>query len=266
MKKTIAIILALCCYTIVMAQNAYRDLVQEFQMLSNGEHAREMVLESYSKLAVQKGLSADAANAAAVKFYDNEMYPTMINMAVEAFQGKVTEDDLKQIIKEYKTPAGKTALENSLKCSSPENQQKLQAAMMPGVQSVIMGGAIQNVQAPACSASYKQKFSTYYKLANMSSTFDAIISTLMGALQAQMSNADAEAMIGKIKNFFNDNSENIMLHACVDALTESDLDFFNKVLDTEAGKRVTEASQSITAKSAAYGVQSVTDFMNSLGN
>lgn len=269
MKKIGSIIIALCCCTVMMAQNSYRALLEEFQLIANADFGKEKMVEALSKVAELKGLTAEAGRTAASKFYDEKLFPELMDLVEAEFKGNVTEADLNELIKAYKTPAGKTALANSLKCSSEENQKKLSEAMMPGLTALLMGGNAEKVKAPQCSESYKKKFSKYYELSNLSSTLDAVMSSLKQTV-AQGGDAAADeavkAILDKLGKFMGDNSENIMLHTCVDALTEADLDFFNKVLSTPAGLHVTAASKTLAPKSAAYGIQSVADFMNSLGN
>jgi len=262
MKKTILMVIALCCSTMMIAQKSYRELLAEYSTSCNSSYARDKIVGSLVETAKLSGVSAEEAKTKAEKYYDEEFYPTLVTMMEEGFKGKVSEDDLKQIMAAYKSPAGQTALANTIKASDSKNQEKIGKLLTPALQSLLMGGSAQKIAAPAgCPESYQKKCSQYCKLANATQSINSVFEQIKGAL-SQVPNG--EAIISKLATFFEENGEGLIMNTLYPEVTEADLDFYNKTMSTTAGKHIAEASLEVAPKVADYAIKSITAFTGSL--
>lgn len=210
------------------------------------------------------GMDDGKAQALTSEYMKTQYINDMIEVVMPYYAGKISSEELDFLIGQYQTEAGKKALANVAKGSaamqSPEVQQYIQNSMM----AVMQGKEGESMKAEACSATYKQKFDQYYKLSNAGSTISSIMTSLETNFVLRIQDEEQRTMfkelINKIKNFFAENTQVIVLNCFHPEVTEADLDFFNTVTTTTAGRKMQECTNAMMADSMNVGTKLMSKF------
>lgn len=221
MKKIILISFLALTSLVSMAQDNYREAVKTFieQSSSNVDLSN-----------VPAGLIDELYDITAEEFQANGVTIEEIN----TYTAKVT-----------KTKEGQAYLEHAKQIQSKEAQERLQNVLMPSLMPLFTGGEVKAIEAPEVPAEYQKKYHEFYVATNAGSQFDTVFGALEGMLKSQ---PGAEETIGRVKTFFAENGENMLLTISEGVFTEADLDFAISLANSEEGKHINEASKDIAPK------------------
>lgn len=221
MKKIFLISFLALTSLVSMAQDNYTEAVKTFV---------EKCSSNVDLSQVPAGLIDDLYDITAQEFKANGVTLEELN----TYAAKVTD-----------TKEGQTYLEHAKLIQSKEAQERLQQVLMPSLMPLFNGGELNAIDAPKVSEDYQKKYHEFYVATNAGSQFDMVFGAMEGMLKSQ---PGADETIGKLKTFFAENGENMLLTISNGIFTEADLDFAIGLANTEEAKHINKASEGIVPK------------------
>lgn len=258
-----ALLFALCCVG-ANAQTTYSEALSRYFSVNGGLESSEKqmksalvtvtnVLAGQGEQSLPKGYTAETLVDEYIK---TQMQNDFVSAFVPVFAEKMTIAQINKISDMYDSPAGRLAVaHNNQLLANNQFMADFKALCEQAGRDIAAGKKPRSVK-PNASKERQQLFHQYYLESEMNALLGAFVEAQVNALGG-ISADKMEVM----RQFFNENLENILLNASENVLTDDDLKFMVKLLSSPEYKEISKTVLDLMQDAQAFGMQIITKYM-----
>lgn len=263
-----ALLFALCCMG-ATAQTTYTDALTRYFSVNGGmESTKDQMktalvmvtnmLAGQGEQSLPKGYTAETL---VDEYIEKQMLNDYVSAFVPLFAETMTIAQINKISDMYDSPEGRLAVaHNNLLLANVKFMADFNALCEQAGRDIAVGKKPRSVQ-PNASKERQRLFHQYYQESEMNAMLAAFVEVQVNALGG-MPEDKVEAM----RQFFNENLENLLLNASENVLTDADLKFMVKLLSTPEYKQISKTILDLLQDAQAFGMQIIMKYMQWVEN
>lgn len=265
MKKTILrismmLIMMIVTTTVTFAQQITKQQLKELIKLGSVDFS-DMQKSTQQELVKFLGNSSTATAQQVSDYMEGPFYDDIVECAYPYYAKHITEKDYEYLVAQYNSAEGKLATQHNAEVSKKfvAGLQTYFAQDLASKMPSIMQGQKVEPRTTTCSPAYKAKWESYSKSTGVDKMIDAVLGQIKGMFANQNIPADKKAefdkVIANLMDFLVKDMFAYMCNMSEGTFTESDLDFFTNVMNSEAGTHVKESGIEMISNIAQFSQQ-----------
>lgn len=245
----------------------YRQAVVDLVLVSGDENfSFQQMEQAFTTYLAGKKPDVGATDVMALvqKYGQQQFKNDLYDVVMPYYEANLTLAEVKQLNAAFTSDEGREAVLHTRMINDPQQIQQLVAAMMPQINNIVQGKDVAISKPIECPAEYRKAFELYCNNCGMPSMIDNMFQSISTMFAAQIPDEAKRNEFVKTFSGFGDYMQRelpvMLLNISYGKIQQKDLDFYNRVLTSDEGKKMAKASLDLSADVANVGQKMIGNF------